>query len=223
MYPGLQITIFFWFVFVVKIAVPPWRPKTALFFVHPHLHCIFKVCFALFGCVLYFGNGLVAGLNDMIHEVCFRLCRRTTYSTFLRLFVAVGIFFGPVLVSCSELSSQCGEALQCSGMTAARREMIRARISTSSDFFQESCSSVIVGHALNYKPTSECENEPGHQDATALVKKLVSTCFSDAVTLISPARLCETHAQYLVSSFVWLNVLFVVTTVIMSEWIHYYD
>lgn len=108
-------------------------------------------------------------------------------------------------------------------MTPARRDLVRARIATSGAFLKESCSSVIVGHALSYKPTKQCEDNPGSKDAVSLKKKILLSCFAEAITIVSPAALCETHAEYLVSSFVWLNVLMVTTAVVMSEWIHYSD
>lgn len=102
--------------------------------------------------------------------------------------------------------------------------MIRDRLARGSDFTQESCASVVVGHALHYKPSIACENTHGEsQSAKRLVDKIKITCLADALQLVSPGRLCETHAQYLTSEFVWLNALLVVTSAVLSEWIHYCD
>lgn len=106
-------------------------------------------------------------------------------------------------------------------MGPERQGLIKSRLGGSDK--DESCSSLIVGHALHYKPSLACAGTNASRSASRMVEAIKKTCFKDAVNLVSPASLCDTHAQYLVSSFVWLNLLFVATTVVLSEWYHYYD
>lgn len=109
----------------------------------------------------------------------------------------------------------CGEHEECSGLGPGRQALIRAKLFKDRDFTKENCEEVLVGHVLHYQPTGKCE------DATHLYRKIAATCAAGALNIVAPARLCDTPKSVELHNYVTLNVVYVVTSLLFSEWVHF--
>jgi hypothetical protein len=109
----------------------------------------------------------------------------------------------------------CGEHEECSGLGPAERAMIRSKLFSKGDFTKERCDEVLVGRVLHYQPTEKCE------DAKNLYKRIAATCFAEALDILAPARLCETPRSVKFHNYVMLNIVYLATSFLYSEWIHF--
>lgn len=128
----------------------------------------------------------------------------------LRLIICLGL-----LAHLPRTGAVCGEHEECSGLGPARRALVRTKLFKNKDFTKENCDEVLVGHVLHYQPTDQCE------EAAHLYRKIATTCAAGALNIVAPARLCDTPRSIELHNYVLLNVVYVVTSLLFSEWVHF--
>lgn len=139
----------------------------------------------------------------------------------LRLPLALVVLLAALPVA----NGACGEVEACSGMSPGQQALISAHMARSppkgqtrsADFTKDTCAHVLVGRALSYTPTKNCEATP----AAKLKKQIERTCVADAITLFVHAPLCQTKAQYTTTQLVWFYLTAVATTSTLTEWLRY--